>query len=316
MLLQQFSFWGAGRVAKRPPPPANTRNCLGMRTCGGETGMAPRTKTGKEFRLIFLIQPALILLCGILGGAGCIPGTDSLLDEQKNPHYISGKERVNAHDYPGAIEAFEKALEVNPRSALAHFELGVLCEQRLNDYPAAIYHYNKVISLRPAGEYPAETAKIRIPACKQEMVKTDLLTTMNPAALQEQDRLREENQQLRRQLEQAQAQLAAWAGAARPASGASSLAGQAAAPGTRSPARDLRTPSDTSRGTPAPRAGAGPGGSQPKAGATRSYTVKGGDSLSRIARQQGVRLESLKAANPGVNPDRLKVGQTLVLPGP
>jgi len=32
-------------------------------------------------------------------------------------------------DYPGAIEEFEKALDVNPRSAAAHYELGILMGQ-------------------------------------------------------------------------------------------------------------------------------------------------------------------------------------------
>ena len=47
------------------------------------------------------------------------------------------------------IEAFEKALEVNPHSASAHFELAVLYDQQKNDYAAALYHYEKARRLRP-----------------------------------------------------------------------------------------------------------------------------------------------------------------------
>jgi LysM repeat protein len=44
------------------------------------------------------------------------------------------------------------------------------------------------------------------------------------------------------------------------------------------------------------------------------YTVKSGDSLARIARANGVSLAQLEAANPGVDPKHLKVGQKISLP--
>jgi LysM repeat protein len=47
----------------------------------------------------------------------------------------------------------------------------------------------------------------------------------------------------------------------------------------------------------------------------RIYTVKSGDTLAAIARQHGVRLESLQAANQGLNPKRLRAGQHVTIPG-
>jgi len=129
----------------------------------------------------------------VLTLGGCYPPSNAR-DEETNPYFQAGKERVAARDYQGAVEAFEKALEHNPKSALAHFELGVLYEQRMNDYPAAIYHYNKVIQLRPNRSYPAENAEQRIPGRKLEMIKNDTLATMNPVAMNEIQRLRQENQ--------------------------------------------------------------------------------------------------------------------------
>jgi tetratricopeptide (TPR) repeat protein len=78
------------------------------------------------------------MLC--LALAGCTPTAETQMDEQRNPHYLAGKEKLGALDYKGAIESFERAVEDNPRSALAHFELGVLFEQREADYAAALYH--------------------------------------------------------------------------------------------------------------------------------------------------------------------------------
>ncbi|HXG49083.1 MAG TPA: tetratricopeptide repeat protein, partial [Methylomirabilota bacterium] len=143
-----------------------------------------------------------------LGLAGCTPTMDSRLDEEKNPFFQEGRRRVAALDYKGAIEAFERTLETNPRSALAHYELAVLYDERENNYPAAIYHYTKAIELRPDGSYPADLARTRIPVCKQEMVKTESMATINPSGLRELERLREEAAQWRRQFEAARAELA------------------------------------------------------------------------------------------------------------
>ena len=44
------------------------------------------------------------------------------------------------------------------------------------------------------------------------------------------------------------------------------------------------------------------------------YVVVKGDSLAKIAKKHGVKLSALKAANPGVEPTKLKVGQKLSVP--
>ena len=46
------------------------------------------------------------------------------------------------------------------------------------------------------------------------------------------------------------------------------------------------------------------------------YTIKGGDTLSKIATEMGVSLSQLMAANPTVNPSRLQIGQKIVIPKP
>ena len=44
------------------------------------------------------------------------------------------------------------------------------------------------------------------------------------------------------------------------------------------------------------------------------YVVVKGDSLAKIAKKNGVTLKALEAANPGVVPTKLKIGQKLVIP--
>jgi LysM repeat protein len=53
----------------------------------------------------------------------------------------------------------------------------------------------------------------------------------------------------------------------------------------------------------------------PRAAASGTYEVKAGDSLSKIARQQGTTVAALQAANPNLNPNRMAIGQKINLSG-
>lgn len=59
-----------------------------------------------------------------------------------------------------------------------------------------------------------------------------------------------------------------------------------------------------------------PTGGQTTTTGTGEYKVQAGDTGSKIATKSGVKLAALKAANPGVDWNRLKVNQTLVIPPP
>jgi hypothetical protein len=48
--------------------------------------------------------------------------------------------------------------------------------------------------------------------------------------------------------------------------------------------------------------------------ANRTYHVKAGDTVANIARSYGVTEEALMAANPGLEPTNLVVGQVLSIP--
>ena len=51
-------------------------------------------------------------------------------------------------------------------------------------------------------------------------------------------------------------------------------------------------------------------------GAATEYVVVQGDTLGKIARKNGVGLKALEAANPGVEPTKLHIGQKLSIPAP
>ena len=48
--------------------------------------------------------------------------------------------------------------------------------------------------------------------------------------------------------------------------------------------------------------------------ASKTHVVKSGDTPYAIARIYGVKLASLLSANPGLDPRRLRPGQTVVIP--
>ena len=45
-----------------------------------------------------------------------------------------------------------------------------------------------------------------------------------------------------------------------------------------------------------------------------TYSLKAGDTPASIARKYGIKLDALMSANPGIDPKRLKIGQTLTIP--
>ena len=257
--------------------------------------------------LFTLARGAFILLLGFVL-AGCFETPDPQQDEQKNPYFMAGRERAAAHDFKGAIEAFEKALEVNPRSAHAPIELALLHEEHdEQEYHivSAMYHYKRTIDLRPNG-YPSDNARVRMAGCKQELVKAESLAPVYQNTLRELEKLKQDNQFYRRQIEQLQAQLTN-----RPAAQIVSNQNRLITPGPRPPTnrtdtlannRDSLPPRDGTRITPLPPP------------AARSHTVQKGETFAAISRRYNVKLEKLMALNPALEPKRLKPGQIVNLP--
>lgn len=248
---------------------------------------------------------ALVLGVGLLGG--CLPSAHSQLDEEKEPHFLAGKARVNAMDYRGAVDSFEKALEVNPQSASAHLELGWLYENKEGDAAAAIYHYERFLRFRPKADN-ADAITNRIVACKQQIASTVSLSGVSPSIQREFEKLTEDNKTLREELTKAQAMIARLQAqtnaAVSPVAPANTVF--QATPGTDVAAADRPNPAKQSprvEKVPSNRVG-------------RTHTVRSGETMTAIARQYGIRVGSLTAANPRVEPRRLQVGQVLTIPAP
>ena len=140
-----------------------------------------------------------VLLAGLCV-TGCLPSGRGAADEMKESNFLTGKAREAALDYKGAMQAFEKALEVNPGNASAHFELALLCERNEADLPGAIYHYDRYLRLRPNAEN-TEIVKGRMLQCKQLLASVVSPVAPTPTMQRDLERLTAENRELKRQLD-------------------------------------------------------------------------------------------------------------------
>lgn len=253
----------------------------------------------------------VLVLSLCLAMAGCRPGSVGQGDEQKDPYFLAGKNRLQERDYQKAIEMFEKALDVNPRSASAHFELGVLYEQQQGDYPAALYHYQRAVMLNSNASF-AELSRQRMQECKRELAKSIVQPISMDHLQRELDSARAENLQLRQRLHDLQNDYAGRG----TVSNALPSAGNSP---SRSATQQLAARSD--RPTQPTTAGTtGATGTathlHAPAASSRVHVIASGETLAQIARRYSVKLSALQAANPGVDARRLRPGQTLTIPAP
>jgi LysM repeat protein len=96
--------------------------------------------------------------------------------------------------------------------------------------------------------------------------------------------------------------------------GTQQIAGVAPTPGAPAPAAPAPAPAVT---TPAPAATAptpAAEGAPAAAGAAKEYVVVKGDTPAKIAKQHGIPVKALLAANPGLQPRKLQINQKLVIP--
>jgi LysM repeat protein len=252
-------------------------------------------------------------LAGLLLGAtfcllpGCQPGGGYGSPEERDRNIQTGiAARIDGrHD--DAEKAFLRALQNQPNSALAHWNLGSLYFNELKDYTAALYHFDRFSRLQPKEK--TDQVKWATEACKQELAKgvplgsiPDLMQRQINGLVRSNAALRAEVDRLRQDLAQRQAagnqtmpdrqarQLPS-------AEGAAPLS--RAAPPADARARDTAPPSGRLSGMSA---------------APRTHRIQRGETMASVARAYGLDLQAVIAANPGVIPNRMQPGQLINLP--
>jgi LysM repeat protein len=263
-----------------------------------------------KFSLKWLGGAQLAFLGVLLGG--CLPGGLSQTDEQREPHFLAGKNHSSAMDYPAAVSSYEQALEVNPKSASAHFELGWLFDQKIQEPAEAIYHYNQYLKLRP-GAGDGETVRTRIMACKQALAQTVSLGPVTQTLQREFDKLAEKNKKLEEEASEWQSRY--YSLMKQMPTNPPLVAAQSARPAPLVGAGETVTPVvNRSQTGSATRPSSSPASAPTPPATMRSHTVKSGETPSLIARQYGVKVEALMAANPRLDARRMRPGQPLNVP--
>ena len=193
------------------------------------------------------------------------------------------EQKQSARDYRGAINAYEHALDGSAKTADAHFRMGIIYAEKMDDPVSAVHHFRRYIELSPNGPHVGE-AKANL--SRLELTLATKLAGGTLISHTEALRLKAENGDLKKQL----------AARSNPANGSinPSSAGDIGKTGAQNAQVRLAPGSHT-------------------------YQVQPGDTLASISRKfykTKVRAKDIQDANINSVPDvtKLKTGQMLIIP--
>lgn len=274
-----------------------------------DTTLTSQSVQGAGFILRRFLPFAIAILMGL--SAGCErTGSVSDADTEREVNYQRAKNLNEQHDFRGAAEFYKKALSANPDLANAHLELGLLCDDKLGDPIAAIYHYRRFLELRP------DSAKRQLVEDFIERAKLSLATKLPQSPMvdpvewtrlqNEKAALLQENAMLRTRVAELEKATSAAETPVAPVPASAPVATTAPAPAAgvimAAPPMTLTSESATTESS-----------------RVRLYVVQRGDTLQSLAlRYYGTRSgwEKIYQANRSglSSKDQLKVGQQLVIP--
>src|ERR1041385_8495091 len=147
-------------------------------------------------RAVSLALLALLLVCGL---SACGPGaTRSDQQDEKNPYVQKARKMSQSRDYERAVKYYKEALDQDPNNSVAHLELGLLYEEKVQDYAYAIYHYRRYLELCPKAE-KAELVKQFVDRSQLALAAIVAHTPLDSG--EEIARLRQENSNLVQQVD-------------------------------------------------------------------------------------------------------------------
>lgn len=275
------------------------------------------------------------ILWVMLLGSGCDRWESGSQNEAHEANYIEGNNLRMQGQTNRAIQSFERALHANPANSQAHMAIADLFRET-EDYTSAAYHYNRCSRLlAERGVKPDPTLAGLLEQCELRLAlkySERLGRQQTDARVDELRQKVAERDDAIQKLQQELARLRLSTNApATPSAGGSGggLVRDPAPVQTRSPSvavtpstnlvtapSNPTTSSNSSQSRTAPTRTPVSTGTPSTAPRTRSYTVRAGDTAASIARRAGVSTKALLAANPGLNPNRMKVGQTVNIPNP
>lgn len=237
-----------------------------------------------------------MLLVAVVALAGCKPGQGYAINEEDEPDYRRGESLMRENRMDEALLAFEKVVDSRRDSPESHLELGRIYMDHVKDPISAIYHFRKYLELRPQSEFSRQVTQL-IESCKKDFARSlpgdpfaESVERSN--VLEQMKNVRMENDELRRTVASLQNQL------------------RTARPVVETPPAPQR-PLISTLAQPQPQQQAAP--------ATRTYTVRTGDTLSKISTAvygSPSRWQDIYNANRNQlrSPHDLKVGMVLTIP--
>jgi LysM repeat protein len=287
-------------------------------------------------------------LAAALALAGCDQlnkDTTTQTDGSGNPNYKQAQQDLDNNNPAAAIADYDAALAANPKLAGAHYELGVIYGDKMNDPVSSIYHFKNFIDLSPNSDKKDEVQAL---IDKESAVFAASLPNSGPSAA-DMAKLQDENASLKKEVDDASATIAKLQGqltkhhlvaATTPTEAPSGpLLAQAGSTTNADPSAPISTdvaPSNAAAATP-PKAlpvdpavaaagnadtqdaTTGTNGAPVNTADARSYTVVKGDSYWKIAKKMypgdtknGV--GKIQEANKETMGKPLKIGQVLVIP--
>ena len=107
------------------------------------------------------------------------------------------EQKQAARDYRGAINVYEHALDGSEKTADAHFRMGIIYAEKLDDPVSAVHHFRRYMELSPNGSHVGE-AKANL--ARLELTLATKLAGGTLISHTEALRLKTENSDLRKQL--------------------------------------------------------------------------------------------------------------------
>lgn len=237
-------------------------------------------------------------LAAAIGLFGCTPNPAAIdaLEEQ-DPAMEQALSLSKAQNYDDAIAMYQDVLMEQPGMAKPHLQLGLLLDDKKQDYLRAIYHYQRYLELRPEAQ-KRELIEELIRHARLSFATS--LPDRPSEAIEEISQLKQQIAALEGDLTSARTRIIDLSEALRRYK-------------ARSEAGEVKQPASRAAGpTEAPVAVASSGSSD-------TYRVRRGDTLSKISKKvynDGTKWKVIYEANKDslADPGDLKLGQSLRIP--
>src|SRR5260221_3887763 len=106
---------------------------------------------GRACYSIFMSRSIPFISTACLALAGCGPAArqEAQYDDPRNPYYKQAQQDLDNNNAAAAAGDYESALGANPKLAVAHYQLGIIYGEKLEDPIGSIFHLQQYLKLVP-----------------------------------------------------------------------------------------------------------------------------------------------------------------------